>query len=687
MSDIMIYIFVGGGIPTASFILIILYLLLNQDKYEHLAAIFYRILYYVSRNLPEIRRKIDRRAITTSIQDTVNGVCERINKEAPDILPHALKIEWVQSESPEAFIKDGKAVVRLKHYTNQDRNIVDATLLYLKVDLLPRAKNCLDNSLRKGCECKIAAQIFASRRDTGAYDYFLEHEFNPAISSSAKFEQDLQMLEDIDSVGFFTRVFLEEVKQTGEKLLGSLSSHAIQEELRNFAEFLQTIATKEKDEPLTFKGSKVKVAIVLVAKRETLEKYGIEPYVRRTSRDVLEGYETIYISGWGEDFVKRVIEIKKVIEGKIITVIRPYINYPIRGGQVNGILLVCQPNPRHLAQQRESRDEVKQAMTDIFPEIAKGKIEIVSIARRRDIGCKVAVQSLAPDEIADPVSTLTLGNNAERFDELKSRFPHEMIQIIPWSSDFEVFIINALNPLDKQDVISVHLDEANLVASIEVSNSEAYSKAIGRDRYNVNLVEGLTGWQIILKLIEAPKKVLEKPTKIVEAVPQPHKEEPTGVKKLKYLGKILTEDDGLKEIIAAHVPEIKNNEIQIVRMARNPKAGSMIIVKWQNGTSDIPADQICRGRGNIHLGGIRKEIRGEKVYIYEWCDDPREFIMKCLWPLEKSDVASINLNEEDNTAIVVVENLKKIANTFTKVHLGLIESVTQRSIEFKEKPK
>jgi transcription antitermination factor NusA-like protein len=688
MSDVVIYIFVGGG-PTAIFSVLLLYLFLYPDKYEHLAAIFYQILHGASWYLPKIKGKFDRRAVTSSIQDTVNGVGERLNKEAPDILPHALKIEWVQSESPDAFIKDGKAVVRLKHYANQDRNIVDATLLYLKVDLLPRAKNCLDKTLRKSCECKVAAQIFAVRRDTGAYDYFVENELTPAISSDAKFEQDLQMLDDIDSIGFLTRVFLEEVKQTGEKLLGALPKPAIQEELRDFAEFLQTIANKGEDEdvPLTFKGAKVKVAVVLVAKRETIETYGIDPYIRRISRNVREGYETIYISGWGEDFVKKVIEIKKVIEGKIVNVIRPHINYPIRG-QVNGILLACQSNPRHLAQQRELRDDLKQAMIDLFPEIANGKIEIVSIGRRKDIGCKVVVRSVSTEEIADPVSILTSGNNAGRFDELKSSFPNEMIEIIPWSSDIEVFVINALQPLNKQDVTSVNLDEANLVAIVEVSNSEAYRKAIGRDGYNVNLVEELTGWQIILKMIRSPEGKIEKTTKIVESAAQLHEEEaPTGVLKLKYLGKVLTEDDDLKEKVTAHVPEIKNNEIEIVRLARIAKKGSMLIVKWKNGDNITPADKVCRGLGNSRLNGIRKELKHERVYIWEWCEDPEEFIMKCLWPLEKPDVVSINLNEDENTAIVTVDNLKKISKSFNKAHLGLIESVTQRSIEFKERTK
>jgi transcription antitermination factor NusA-like protein len=123
-------------------------------------------------------------------------------------------------------------------------------------------------------------------------------------------------------------------------------------------------------------------------------------------------------------------------------------------------------------------------------------------------------------------------------------------------------------------------------------------------------------------------------------------------------------------------------------LARIPKKGSMVIVKWKNGDTAITADQICRGKYNIRLKGIKNELKGEKVNIYEWCDDPEEFILRCLWPLKKSDVASIDLNDENNAAIIIVNNLRKIPKVLRNyTHLGLIESVTQRSLEFREKPK
>jgi hypothetical protein len=109
MSDIIIYTVVGGGATTIAVISLFAFLFKNPDKFEHWMAIFDRLLLGASDLFPKFRGKLDRRAVTSSIQDTVNGICERIDKEAPDILPHALKIEWLQSESPDAFIKNGKA--------------------------------------------------------------------------------------------------------------------------------------------------------------------------------------------------------------------------------------------------------------------------------------------------------------------------------------------------------------------------------------------------------------------------------------------------------------------------------------------------------------------------------------------------------------------------------------------------
>ena len=414
----------GTGSGFAILITVLVSFFLYPDKFEHWMAIFYRALYGASSSVQSIRRKVDRRAVASSIQDSVNGVCEQINRQAPDILPHALKIEWVQSESPESFVQKGRLVIRLKHYANQDRNIVDSTLCYLKTGLLPRSRHYLDQTLRKSCEYRVATQVFLARRDTRAYDYFMETELYPAINTDANIKRDLQMLEDLDSVGFFTRVFLTEVKQTGERLLGTVPTPAVQQELRDLAVFLQTIANKgwNEDVPLSFKGVKAKVAVVLVAKRGTIQSCGIAPYVNRVSRQVREGYESIYIAGWGEEFTSAIVAIKNELDGQVVTVLRRY-DYQVRA-RIKGLLLVCQPNLGHIAESRELQEEVKQAIADTVPEIKDGMIEIVSIARIRGVGCKIAVCETSAGDGFRAVGAC-IGENGERLAEMRKRLANE----------------------------------------------------------------------------------------------------------------------------------------------------------------------------------------------------------------------------------------------------------------------
>ena len=145
---------------------------------------------------------------------------------------------------------------------------------------MPRAKNYLDKRLKEVCELKVATKIFSHRNSESAFDYFIENIVNMAVWNDQNIKPDLQLLEDIDSVGYpFTRIFLNEVKITSQKLIGTIPTETVKRELRDFASFLWTIAIKAKDErvPLDFKGVKIKANVVLIANPITINRYGIEP--------------------------------------------------------------------------------------------------------------------------------------------------------------------------------------------------------------------------------------------------------------------------------------------------------------------------------------------------------------------------------------------------------------------------
>ncbi len=126
------------------------------------------------------------------------------------------------------------------------------------------------------------------------------------------------------------------------------------------------------------------------------------------------------------------------------------------------------------------------------PEIHAGTVEIKAISREAGSRSKVAVASR--QDGLDPVGA-TVGQRGTRVQAVVAELAGEKIDVIPWSEDASVFVANALSPAQ---VISVHVDEANRVASVTVPE-RMLSLAIGREGQNARLAARLTGWRIDIR--------------------------------------------------------------------------------------------------------------------------------------------------------------------------------------------
>lgn len=292
-------------------------------------------------------------------------------------------------------------------------------------------------------------------------------------------------------------------------------------------------------------------------------------------------------------------------------------------------------------------------MAEIIPDIKTGDIQIAAIARIKDAGCKIAVRSTSGD--ADSAVGTCVGANAERVRALSLRFPKGSITIVPWSDDIKEFVVNALTPLKASNVDTVEIDEENIIANVKVNSEDAYKKAISKN--NAMLASELTG---LLINIQGPKRTETMQTPIEE----------------------------LQEKLIKHIPELKNGETEIVRIARIKGVGSRVIVKWKKGrdTKKLMASQACRGRDNEHSKMIQQETMGEWLYFHEWRDDPKEQIMGCLYPLKSSDVDTLELDDKSNTALVTLKDKTDSSPSWRgQYKLALSERVTGWRIEVREK--
>jgi N utilization substance protein A len=146
---------------------------------------------------------------------------------------------------------------------------------------------------------------------------------------------------------------------------------------------------------------------------------------------------------------------------------------------------------------------VAQLFAQEVPEIYDGVIQIKSVSREPGSRAKIAVYT--SDNSLDPVGSC-VGVRGSRVQAVINELQGEKIDIIQWSSDPAIFIVNALAPAEVSKVV---IDEDTGRAEVVVP-TEQLSLAIGRRGQNVRLASRLTGWHIdVLTEEQESKKRVE----------------------------------------------------------------------------------------------------------------------------------------------------------------------------------
>lgn len=105
----------------------------------------------------------------------------------------------------------------------------------------------------------------------------------------------------------------------------------------------------------------------------------------------------------------------------------------------------------------------------------------------------------------------------------------------------------------------------------------------------------------------------------------------------------------VKRLFEREVPEIADGIVQIKSISR--EAGSRTKIAVASLDSEVDAIGSCVGLKRNRVGNIVEELRGEKIDIVNYSDDPSEYIANALSP---SKVVNVIVNEEEKSAKVVV---------------------------------
>ena len=109
----------------------------------------------------------------------------------------------------------------------------------------------------------------------------------------------------------------------------------------------------------------------------------------------------------------------------------------------------------------------------------------------------------------------------------------------------------------------------------------------------------------------------------------------------------------IKRLFELEVPEIADGVVEIKACAREPGHRTKIAV-WSNDSNVDPVGA-CVGARGARVRMVVNELRGEKIDIVPYSDDPADFVMKALSPAK---VKEVRLDEETGTAEVIVPDFQ-----------------------------
>jgi N utilization substance protein A len=105
----------------------------------------------------------------------------------------------------------------------------------------------------------------------------------------------------------------------------------------------------------------------------------------------------------------------------------------------------------------------------------------------------------------------------------------------------------------------------------------------------------------------------------------------------------------IKRLFELEVPEIADGVVEIKACAREPGARTKIAVLSND--SNVDPVGACVGARGARVRMVVNELRGEKIDIVPFSDDPADFVMKALSPAK---VKEVRIHEDTGVAEVIV---------------------------------
>jgi len=443
-----------------------------------------------------------KRAIASQIETHINSGIQQLGREAPAAFAQALKLKWVSTGEDHAVLEDGTVVVRVKDDPDLVKPLVTATLLYLREGVIPDSRPYVERRLLTAIDLVLAHRMLVSSPLRRAINYLTTHYVEPSLEDG-QVAAYYEAADLVDRAGLLTRVVLRELSGYAARLVGRRPTRQIRSESVHFFEFVGRVANRTSDIPLTFFGNFIRCTVALIARAEVYEAAGLSVYQRNFRRDIDLGMNVIYLlsRGFKNIQVARYLARWAGDEGLISGSIKDRFAQPAETGQlIPAECVVCFSSRVGRSVRISPIEEAQMAMSQHVPESLTGEIDIISIAREPGAVTKILVHS---DQEDDPVR-LCVGRREQRRRLISSELGGEVVDFIPWNPQLRENVVEALVPLERDDVRDVLVAPDLLSARVIVVSSAAAHRAVGTDGVNLRVAERLLGMNIQLETRESP---------------------------------------------------------------------------------------------------------------------------------------------------------------------------------------
>jgi len=155
-----------------------------------------------------------------------------------------------------------------------------------------------------------------------------------------------------------------------------------------------------------------------------------------------------------------------------------------------------------------------------------------------------------------------------------------------------------------------------------------------------------------------------------------------------------TSPDFVKSLFKMEVPEISEGLVVIKDVVREPGERTKIAVI----SKDKAIDPVgaCVGMKGTRVQAIVRELKGERIDLIPWADDPRILIAKALSP---ASIDKVGIDEEKKSAMVIVSDQElplaigkrgqnvKLATKLTGWEINILSETEYSKMKMEEAPK